>query len=215
MIRRTIVPVFIVLSVVACTAISLLGVWSAIKEARATLADEPPSITTAENAAEVDELPTETEIPVEEHTKPLPVEIVPLQTCVVEEPAPEPAPTVRYELTDAERALVESVVEAESCGEPYEGQMAVAQCILNGCEELNMRPDAVVIEWQYTPNRPMPSQSVKDAVSAVFDRGEVAVDDDIFWFYAPAKVTGTPWHETQRHVCTIGGHKFFGEWQDG
>lgn len=128
------------------------------------------------------------------------------------EPVKEPAPTVRYALTDAERAIVESVVMAEAGGECYEGQMLVAQCILNGSERSKIRPDRTVIDYQYTKARPKPSQSVKDAVSAVFDRGEVVVEDIILWFYAPKWVTGTPWHEAQRFVIEVGGHKFFAMW---
>ncbi len=122
------------------------------------------------------------------------------------------APELRYELLEAERDLVERVVAAEAVGECFQGQMAVAQCIRNGCEQLGLRPAALIEEYQYSPNRPEPTQSVKDAVAAVFDRGEMAVDDTIFWFYAPAGVDGTPWHESQRFVIEIGGHRFFGMW---
>ena len=128
------------------------------------------------------------------------------------EPNPEPEPEpVRYALTDAERALIESVVTAEAEGEPFLGQKAVAQCILNACEKDGIRPDEAIEVYQYSTNRPEPTDAVREAVSAVFDRGEVAVDDTILWFYAPARATTTPWHETQRYVVTIGGHKFFAE----
>ena len=113
-----------------------------------------------------------------------------------------------YELSHAERELICEVVMAESGGEPYLGQMAVAQCILNAAKNDNIRPAEVIEEYQYTSDRKPPSESVRDAVSAVFDRGEVAVEADILWFYAPALVTETPWHETQNYICTIAGHKF-------
>ena len=48
--------------------------------------------------------------------------------------------SVRYALTAAERDEVERVVMAEAGAEPYIGQMAVAQCILNACEQENARP---------------------------------------------------------------------------
>lgn len=128
------------------------------------------------------------------------------------EPIPEEtAPEVRYELTDSERDLVERVVMAESGSEPHLGQMAVAQCILNDCERSDLRPAEAVEVYQYAKTRPEPSESVKEAVRAVFDNGEIAVNDTILWFYAPDHMTETPWHETQRLVCQIGGHKFFGE----
>lgn len=44
-------------------------------------------------------------------------------------------PAVRYPLTDAERDVVERVVMAEAGGESFEGQMLVAQCILNAAEK--------------------------------------------------------------------------------
>lgn len=127
------------------------------------------------------------------------------------EPAPEPTEPVRYPLTDEERRLVNEVVMAESGNQPYCGQMGVAQCLLNDCERSGIRPAEAVLEYQYTPNRVEPSESVQKAVSAVFDRGEVVTDEVILWFYAPDRVDGTPWHESQRHVLTINDHKFFAE----
>ncbi len=120
-------------------------------------------------------------------------------------------PPARYELTDAERDEVERVVMAEAGGESQLGQMAVAQCILNACERSGLRPAEAVEEYQYATTRPDPSESVKEAVRAVFDNGEIAVNDTILWFYAPALVAETPWHESQRVVCEIGNHKFFAE----
>lgn len=118
--------------------------------------------------------------------------------------------TVRYELTAAERDTVERVVMAEAGAEPYEGQIAVAQCILNACELEGKRPDEIVIEYQYTDKRPNPTDEVKAAVSAVFDYGETVTDREILYFYAPA-LCKSEWHETQIYVMTIGGHRFFEE----
>ena len=120
--------------------------------------------------------------------------------------------TARYELTAAERDTVERVVMAEAGAEPYEGQIAVAQCILNACELEDMRPDEIVIEYQYTDKRPDPTDEVKAAVSAVFDYGETVTDAEILYFYAPA-LCESEWHETQNYVMTIGGHRFFEEVQ--
>lgn len=118
--------------------------------------------------------------------------------------------TVRYALTAAERDTVERVVMAEAGAEPYEGQIAVAQCILNACELEDTRPDEIVIEYQYTDNRPDPTDEVKAAVSAVFDYGETVTDREILYFYAPALVK-SEWHESQSYVMTVGGHRFFEE----
>ena len=124
-------------------------------------------------------------------------------------PEETPAPP-RYYLSDAERDLVERVVMAESGGEPYEGQMAVAQCILNAAEKDGIQPSEAVVVYQYAKGRPEPTQSVRDAVAAVFDRGETVTDELILYFYNPAKVTST-WHESQIFVIEIAHHRFFAE----
>lgn len=118
--------------------------------------------------------------------------------------------TVRYALTAAERDEIERVVMAEAGAEPYKGQMAVAQCILNACERESKRPNEIVIEYKYTDNRPDPTDEVKAAVSAVFDYGETVTDAEILYFYAP-ELCDSEWHESQEYVMTIGGHRFFEE----
>lgn len=116
----------------------------------------------------------------------------------------------RFYLSDYERAELESLVMAESGAESYEGQMGVAQCILDACEKEGKQPSEIAIMYRYTKNRPAPNESVKEAVRAVFDRGEVITDAKILYFYAPALVYSA-WHESQTYVLTVGGHKFFAE----
>lgn len=124
-------------------------------------------------------------------------------------PEPTEAP-VRFYLSASERDTVERVVMAESGGESFEGQMLVAQCILNAAEKEGVQPSEAVVIYSYTSNRPDPTQSVKDAVAAVFDRGEVAIDAPVMYFYSPALVT-SDWHESQIFVAEVGGHRFFAE----
>ena len=125
--------------------------------------------------------------------------------------ATEPAePVLRYPLTDAERDVVERVVMAEAGGESFEGQMLVAQCILNAAEKRGVEPSEAVVLYSYTKSRPDPTQRVKDAVAAVFDRGETVVDEPILYFYNPALVT-SDFHESQIFVIEEGGHRFFAE----
>ena len=119
-------------------------------------------------------------------------------------------PAVRYPLTDAERDVVERVVMAEAGGESFEGQMLVAQCILNAAEKRGVDPSEAVALYSYTKSRPDPTQRVKDAVAAVFDRGETVVDEPILYFYNPALVT-SDFHESQIFVIEEGGHRFFAE----
>ena len=116
----------------------------------------------------------------------------------------------RYPLTRGERDLVERVVMAESGGESYKGQMLVAQCILNACEIDGIRPAKVVKKYVYAKARPEPSDSVKRAVSAVFDKGEQVTDEKVIYFYAPG-IVKSEFHESQIFAIEEGGHRFFAE----
>lgn len=128
------------------------------------------------------------------------------------EPTPEPEQTAacRFSLTPEERDLTERVVMAEAGGECFEGQMAVAQCILNACEKTGGQPSEVVLAYQYAKPAKVATQSVKDAVAAVFDAGDTVTTEPILFFYAPRR-TVSKWHESQRFVIEIGGHRFFAE----
>ena len=99
---------------------------------------------------------------------------------------------------------------AEAGGESFEGQMLVAQCILNAAEKRGVEPSEAVVLYSYTKSRPDPTQRVKDAVAAVFDRGETVVGEPILYFYNPALVT-SDFHESQIFVIEEGGHRFFAE----
>lgn len=116
----------------------------------------------------------------------------------------------RYDITDEERWEIASVVTQEAGGEPYAGMVAVAQCILNGCEDELLRPFDLIEDYGYTSKRPEPSEEALKAVAAVFDFGQVVTDEPIKYFYAPA-ITESAWHETQDYVLTINGHRFFKE----
>lgn len=131
-------------------------------------------------------------------------------TYIPDTHAPAAETAVRYPLTDAERDVVERVVMAEAGGESFEGQMLVAQCILNAAEKRGVDPSEAVVLYSYTKSRPDPTQRVKDAVAAVFDRGETVVDEPILYFYNPALVT-SDFHESQIFVIEEGGHRFFAE----
>lgn len=117
---------------------------------------------------------------------------------------------VIFNLTDYERWVVECMVMGESGGEPYEGQVLIAQCILNACLKDNIQPSEVKTTYKYSGWRENPTKSVKKAVSAVFDLGEKIVDEPILYFYAPL-LCQSKWHETQIFVVEFGGHRFFKE----
>ena len=116
--------------------------------------------------------------------------------------------TARYRLTADERELICEVVMAESGIEPFDGKMAVSQCILNACEKTGKRPAEIVEEYCYTDRRVEPNAETREAVAAVFDAGETVTDAKILFFYAPALVS-SEWHESQTYICTIGAHRFF------
>ena len=143
---------------------------------------EPPQAAQEPQVQEAVELPAPT----------LSMAIVRQPSKVPEPPAPS-APAPRYELTDMERELLESVVTAEAGGEPLEGQIAVAQCILNACEYKGIRPREAV-----------------EAVEAVFDEGQTVTDEPILFFYNPDRCS-SDWHESQSYVMTICCHRFFKE----
>ena len=112
------------------------------------------------------------------------------------------------------------VVAAESRGEPYEGQLAVAQCIRETSERTMMTPEEVV--KQVNPNgtrqyaQPVDisvvTDSVRDACCDVFVHGISATDEPIRYFYSTASGFYSAWHENRlEYVITIGNHRFFKE----
>ena len=121
----------------------------------------------------------------------------------------------KFRLSDAERTVVENIVAGEAGNQPYEGMLAVAQCILNACIQDGLQPSEVRRVYQYSgwaPNfkslYPEAYELVKQAVVDVFDNGVTVTDENILWFYNPALAVGS-FHETQRHILTIESHKFF------
>lgn len=119
-------------------------------------------------------------------------------------------PAVFFALTPEQRTLIEQVVSAESRGEPYDGQVAVAQCILNACLKDDITPEQAIKKYKYTSARVEPTRSVREAVAAVFDRGEGITEEPIIYFYNPA-IVKSEFHESQTFVIEIANHKFFKE----
>ena len=126
-----------------------------------------------------------------------------------------------FELSDYERWVVCCMVAGESAGESYEGQWAVAQCIYQACINDGLQPSEVKIQYQYSGwnetlefDDPELWAQIEEIVSQVFDYGEMYVEDEILWFYAPRWMKNgvSEWHESQRFVVEIGEHKFFAPW---
>ena len=120
-----------------------------------------------------------------------------------------------FNLAEADRKTIQYIVAGEAKGEPMEGKMAVAQCILHGMVKSDWSAERVRIEYQYSGwddelenVNPEAWAEVVEAVSRVFDDGELISDKPILYFYAP-DITSSSWHESLNHAVTIGGHKFF------
>lgn len=149
------------------------------------------------------------EIPVEEVGSS--VDISKIDVEQIEEVAEVVEVEPTYSLSDYERWVVECIVMGESGAESYTGQMLVAQCILNGCLKEGIAPSQLRVKYQYSGWNENVSESVKEAVEAVFVNGEVVTEEFILYFYAPKYGTSS-WHESQKWVITEGGHKFFAGW---
>ena len=127
-----------------------------------------------------------------------------------------------YPLTDYERWVIESIVAGESGLEPYWGKVGVASCILNACLIEDKRPEEIQTMYGYAGWKPIEkfesecmeaygntdlADEIREAVSQVFDRGEV-LSNEILWFCSGY----SEWHESQKFVIEIGGHRFFAPW---
>ena len=120
-----------------------------------------------------------------------------------------------FNLSDAERKTIQYIVAGEAKGEPIEGKMAVAQCILHGMVKSDWSAERVRIEYQYSGwddelenANPEACAEVVEAVSRVFDDGELISDKPILYFYAPKHSDGK-WHKTLEFAFEISGHRFF------
>ena len=150
-------------------------------------------------------------------TEPEVEQVVPTQSVQV-------IPIVSEEVANKEAQMPEfgydygyvcAVVAAECRGEPYEGQLAVAQCIRTSAERKMLTPEEVV----KLPNRyadPCTYASeielVRDACCDVFVHGISATDEPIEYFYSTVGGFVSEWHENNlEFVMEIGNHRFFKE----
>lgn len=151
------------------------------------------------------------------------VEVEPEPICEIENDIVEFKPY--YSITDDDRYVIERIVAGEAGHEPLLGKMAVAQCILNAMEQDNLTVSGVREIYQYSgwmkenfpANYPEDWGEVQQAVWCVFDNGEKVTEENILWFYSPANMNGgrggtSSFHESQKFVIEIGGHRFFAPW---
>lgn len=109
-----------------------------------------------------------------------------------------------------DRTLIEKIVMASAEGESREGQMAVAQAILQVMANKNITIQQAMADYHYPTSVKQATQSVKDAVWSVFYEGQRVVEGEILYFYNP-KIQDGAWHEARHYVTTIGSHKFFND----
>lgn len=114
---------------------------------------------------------------------------------------------------------VTRVVAAECRGEPYEGQLAVAQTILERSCATYLNPEEVVKQSvngvrQYA--EPVAQELVTESVynacveAVIYGRG--ATDEPIQYFYSVVGGFYSSWHENNlEFVVQIGNHRFFKE----
>ena len=114
---------------------------------------------------------------------------------------------IDYAITEHDRETLEHIVEGEAGGESYEGKLWVATCLRNAMEKDNLSAEQVRIDYQYAGWSEKVSEDTKNAVKEVFIFGN-KMHDYVLWFYAP-KWCDSEWHESQRFVAEIGGHRFF------
>ena len=110
-------------------------------------------------------------------------------------------------LSAYDRAKLERLVMGESGSMGYNGCALVAQCIRDAMNRSNTTSiDRIISEYQYyAPTNKEPNQTVKDAVSYIFDQNGSAVQHRILCFY-----TGSSgWHETQNFIVGCGNVRFF------
>lgn len=119
------------------------------------------------------------------------------------------------ELSASERNILEKIVMAEAGGEPYKGQVAVANVVMNRVESPkfgNSVSDVVYAPGQFTPAKRLhnytPSDSVKCAVSNALN-GEMVVSTDVMYFINPDHATDFTIPQTKTFVARIGSHCFY------
>ena len=153
--------------------------------------------------------------------------VITTEILVHNDPEPEEAQELEESLVQQEASMPEfgydyeyvmRVVAAESRGEPYEGQLAVAQCVRETSERTMMTPEEVVKQVNKNGTRQyakpvdlaVVTDSVRDACCDVFVHGISATDEPIRYFYSTASGFYSAWHENSlEYVMTIGNHRFF------
>lgn len=159
--------------------------------------------------------PAPTEIEVEKETESIPDNTVESNDSEIRaegyligisNPDPNYSPK-KVTLSEYDRAKLERLVMGEAGSMGFNGCALVAQAIRDAMNRSNTTSiDRIISEYKYyAPTNKTPTQTVKDAVSYIFDENGSAVQHRVLCFY-----TGTSaWHETQTFVVGCGSVRFF------
>ena len=129
---------------------------------------------------------------------------------VVEEPVEEKEQF--FYISDDERYTIACIIAGEAYNSGMYLKTAVAQTIYIAMKIEDCRLNGVISRYDGYRDRSVIEdrvwQECQEAIAPIFDRGEMAVDEPIEFFYAPQYCTSA-WHESLTYVTTIGGCRFF------
>ena len=129
---------------------------------------------------------------------------------VVEEPVEEKEPF--FYISDDERYTIACIIAGEAYNSGMDLKTAVAQTIYIAMKIEDCRLNGVISRYDGYRDRSVIEdhvwQECQESIAQIFDRGEMAVDEPIEFFYAPQYCT-SDWHESLKYVTTIGGCRFF------
>ena len=128
----------------------------------------------------------------------------------VEEPVEEKEPF--FYISDDERYTIACIIAGEAYNSDMDLKTAVAQTIYIAMKIEGCRLNGVISRYDGYRDRSVVEdhvwQECQEAIAQIFDRGEMAVDEPIEFFYAP-QYCDSAWHESLIYVTTIGGCRFF------
>lgn len=100
------------------------------------------------------------------------------------------------------------MVEAEACGEPYEGKLAVATVVINRVNSKNFPNTIHGVIYQKNQFSPVANGSInrkasaesKRAVRQVIDEGYRSFGADVVYFLNP-DIAASKWIKKKPHIC--------------
>ena len=117
-----------------------------------------------------------------------------------------------FYISDDERYTIACIIAGEAYNSDMDLKTAVAQTIYIAMKIEGCRLNGVISRYDGYRDRSVIEdhvwQECQEAIAQIFDRGEMAVDEPIEFFYAPQYCT-SDWHESLKYVTTIGGCRFF------